>query len=299
MFLLLPLLGLAAVSGATLSASSSASADLNRAQLELTQLNAADEEIQIVLVKGITILASHQTDDVISMVSHQKTVDMDLAGLALLSSGVGVQSGALRATQLAWESTAPIRASVVAASPQTVQVAAAALEDELSSSITGVIDRLNTLEDMEVANVALLHQRLDTAFLQSMIAIVVSLLFGLAGALFISRRLALSILRPLVLLRDASEHVAAGKLDHRVNVAGNDELAELGTAFNTMADQLGERQEEVRRREQRLSALVENATDGILVIAADGGLSFATPSFAADFADEGIQGTFLFRDRPP
>jgi len=292
--LLLPLLGLAAVSGATLSASTGASGDLNRAQLELTQLNSADEEIQTVLLKGTTILASHQVDDVVSMVSHEKTADTDLAGLALLSGGVGVQSGALHSTQLAWESTAPMRAAVAAAGPETVQVAAAQLEEELATSINGVIDRLNTLEDLEVAHVAVLHQRLDTAFLQSTIAIVVSLLFGLAAALVISRRLALSILKPLALLHTASEHVASGELEHRVPVGGDYELAELGMAFNTMADQLGERQEEVRRREQRLAALVENATDGILVIAADGGLSFATPSFEADFADEGIRGTFLF-----
>jgi diguanylate cyclase (GGDEF)-like protein/PAS domain S-box-containing protein len=292
--LLLPLLALAAVSGAALLVSTTASAELYRAQQELTQLNAVDEEIQIVLVQGTANLASHNIDDVISMVNHEKTVDMDLAGLVQLNSGVGAQSAALHATQLAWQATFPMRASVAAADPQISQPAAATLEEELSTSLNGVIDRLNTLEDMHVANVARLHQRLDTAFLQSTIAIVVSLLFGVAGALLISRRLAMSILKPLALLHEASEHVASGKLDDPVEVGGNDELAELGGAFNTMAQQLSERQEEVRRREQRLSALVENATDGILVIAADGGLTFATPSFEADFADQGLQGTFLF-----
>jgi len=47
--------------------------------------------------------------------------------------------------------------------------------------------------------------------------------------------------------------------------------------------QLKERQETVRRRERRLSALVEHANDGILVIDGRGQVTFVTPSFSAEF----------------
>ncbi len=47
--------------------------------------------------------------------------------------------------------------------------------------------------------------------------------------------------------------------------------------------QLKERQETVRRRERRLSALVEHASDGILVMDRDGQLTFVTPSFSEEF----------------
>jgi diguanylate cyclase (GGDEF)-like protein/PAS domain S-box-containing protein len=50
--------------------------------------------------------------------------------------------------------------------------------------------------------------------------------------------------------------------------------------------QLGERQEAVRRRERRLSALVENASDGILVIDAERRIVFVTPSFSEEFTDD-------------
>lgn len=57
--------------------------------------------------------------------------------------------------------------------------------------------------------------------------------------------------------------------------------------------QLRERQAAVRSRERRLSALVENASDGILVIAGDGQVGFVTPAFSADFVDN-IPGTANF-----
>lgn len=46
--------------------------------------------------------------------------------------------------------------------------------------------------------------------------------------------------RRITRLRDAAEHVAAGKLGHRIAIAGNDELAELGQAFDNMAARLQE-----------------------------------------------------------
>jgi diguanylate cyclase (GGDEF)-like protein/PAS domain S-box-containing protein len=49
--------------------------------------------------------------------------------------------------------------------------------------------------------------------------------------------------------------------------------------------QLRERQVAVRRREDRLSALVQNASDGILVVDSERRLAFATPSFKAEFVD--------------
>jgi diguanylate cyclase (GGDEF)-like protein/PAS domain S-box-containing protein len=47
--------------------------------------------------------------------------------------------------------------------------------------------------------------------------------------------------------------------------------------------QLKERQEAVRRRERRLSALVERATDGILVMETGGQVTFATPAFDEEY----------------
>jgi diguanylate cyclase (GGDEF)-like protein/PAS domain S-box-containing protein len=50
--------------------------------------------------------------------------------------------------------------------------------------------------------------------------------------------------------------------------------------------QLKERQRTVRRRERRLSALVERASDGILVIDITGQVAFVTPSFSKEYVDD-------------
>jgi diguanylate cyclase (GGDEF)-like protein/PAS domain S-box-containing protein len=51
---------------------------------------------------------------------------------------------------------------------------------------------------------------------------------------------------------------------------------------------LRERQEAVRRRERRFAALVEHASDGILVIASSGAIIFVTPAFSEEFALDGM-----------
>ncbi|SEG16460.1 two-component system, OmpR family, sensor histidine kinase MtrB [Nonomuraea solani] len=56
-------------------------------------------------------------------------------------------------------------------------------------------------------------------------------LASIIPALLAARRL----LRPVRRLRTAAEQMAGGGLDTRVNVTGNDELADLGRTFNTMA----------------------------------------------------------------
>ncbi|HYN97341.1 MAG TPA: HAMP domain-containing sensor histidine kinase [Pilimelia sp.] len=63
------------------------------------------------------------------------------------------------------------------------------------------------------------------------------------SALLLSRR----VLRPIAALTRASRRLSVGKLNERVRVRGNDELAELGRTFNQMAESL-QRSEERQRR---------------------------------------------------
>jgi PAS domain S-box-containing protein len=60
-----------------------------------------------------------------------------------------------------------------------------------------------------------------------------------------------------------------------------------------MAGQLEEQHDAVRARERRLAALVENANDGILVIAANREIVFATPAFGEYVSSEGVAATSL------
>ncbi|MBN1878329.1 MAG: HAMP domain-containing protein [Anaerolineae bacterium] len=67
------------------------------------------------------------------------------------------------------------------------------------------------------------------------------LLAALAG-LVMSSLQARRITAPIRALVNAAHHIAAGDLGQRIPVTSNDELAEIASAFNTMADRLAEQQ---------------------------------------------------------
>ncbi len=77
-------------------------------------------------------------------------------------------------------------------------------------------------------------------------------IIALSFSLFLSRLLS----RPLINLNRATLAIADGKFDHRVDETGSDEIAELATSFNFMADALyrsnKKLQEEVVKKEKAL-----------------------------------------------
>jgi signal transduction histidine kinase len=81
---------------------------------------------------------------------------------------------------------------------------------------------------------------------QLTVAILVALLGMVAFGWFWGR----SFIRRIFALTRVTRSIAEGHLDARVEVHGQDEIRELGDAFNTMADRLVELQEDVRRQER-------------------------------------------------
>ncbi len=61
-------------------------------------------------------------------------------------------------------------------------------------------------------------------------------LLAIALALRLARRLSTEVLRPVGILRDSANHLAAGELDHRVVIDRADELGDLAVSFNAMAE---------------------------------------------------------------
>ena len=85
-----------------------------------------------------------------------------------------------------------------------------------------------------------LETEADRAFIARQLGFVVwTGIAGLALALLLSWALARRWLAPIGALVDGARGVAAGRLDTRVAVHGDDELARLALTFNDMAEQLG------------------------------------------------------------
>ena len=82
---------------------------------------------------------------------------------------------------------------------------------------------------------------------QLIIAIGVALLGTLVVGWFWAR----SFISRIFALTKVTRAIADGKLDARVALSGNDEIMQLGTAFNSMTDRLVELQEDVRKQERQ------------------------------------------------
>jgi len=80
------------------------------------------------------------------------------------------------------------------------------------------------------------------------------------------RSLNRQVLVPVARLGEASAAIEAGRLGQRVHLEGNDELSELGSRFNRMAERLEAQMALVRAREAYLQQVIDGLPDGVRVI---------------------------------
>ena len=70
-----------------------------------------------------------------------------------------------------------------------------------------------------------------------------------------------------------------GEFHQRVNVSGRDEIGRLARVFNEMSDRVSDLYETLQRSEAHFRSLIENVSDFIVVLQADGTVRYASPSF--------------------
>ncbi|HEY6571902.1 MAG TPA: HAMP domain-containing protein, partial [Candidatus Eisenbacteria bacterium] len=116
-------------------------------------------------------------------------------------------------------------------------------------SILGVLDVRMSLAKPD-ARLAAVRERAIVG------AIVVALLAGLFSALFILR----VVRRPVKRLIRAAERVAAGDLDAAIPVEGDDEIAQLGGAFNEMTHELRQARSELTAWSGQLETKLQERT---------------------------------------
>ncbi len=83
-----------------------------------------------------------------------------------------------------------------------------------------------------------------------------------------------AIADPIRRLRECAMALGRGKLKQRINIAGPIEMQDLATAFNTMAEEIGKREEALRTSEEKYRELVQNANSIILRMNLDGTITF-------------------------
>ena len=71
-----------------------------------------------------------------------------------------------------------------------------------------------------------------------------SIFLSLLGAVVIAR----SVTKPVRALAEGAKRIELGEYEHRITVAQKDELGSLADVFNTMADAIAEREEQIKRQ---------------------------------------------------
>jgi diguanylate cyclase (GGDEF)-like protein/PAS domain S-box-containing protein len=292
--LLLPCIAVSAVSGMAIILSRSVAAALQGEQDERKQLDAVKNDLHEVALAGTTFLLSQVPEEQKTMATAAQQVDADLAASARLTGLTPSQTVLLAAVNGAWTDTLGIRRSILAEDPSRPPSSdiIKALEEGLNSRITAISAQADEIQAISAGEASGFVRQQNIVDQVAPVVVILALLFGLSAGWWISRRLARSILLPLSTLSEAADRIAADEQGARVNVTGPPEIEALGSAFNDMAARLAERQTAVDRH-QRLLALMENTTDGILVISSEGDVVFATPGFSADFATENAAGSDL------
>ena len=81
--------------------------------------------------------------------------------------------------------------------------------------------------------------------------LIIAISIALLGMISVGYVWGRSFITPILTLKGATQEVAAGQLDARVDLHRADEFGDLGDAFNTMADRLVKLQEDVKRQAQQ------------------------------------------------
>ncbi len=122
---------------------------------------------------------------------------------------------------------------------------------------------------------AIEQSRQDTlraGFISSVIGFVLAI-----GVGFLTAR---SFTKPLEHLLGVIRSMSAGDLEQRADIRQNDEIGELAWAFNEMADELEEKQNSLRKAEEKYRGIFQNAVEGIYQTTGDGKVLNANPAIA-------------------
>jgi two-component system, OmpR family, phosphate regulon sensor histidine kinase PhoR len=86
------------------------------------------------------------------------------------------------------------------------------------------------------------------------------------------------ISRPLQEISHVSRKLAAGNLDHRLPIAGDEDIAALGTSLNTMAQTLGARMQALSDGKQQLELILDAMGQGVMVLDRDSRITLTNGS---------------------
>jgi signal transduction histidine kinase len=164
--------------------------------------------------------------------------------------------------------TAEVEQGVVVTDSGRFAVTAVPLFSEASRGPVGAVLVATSLVDVDRAVEAVQRQLLQATAL----ALVASLVAGYLASLLIARR--------LKRIEHSAEAIAGGDLSTAVPVGLEDEIGQLAASFNTMAERLRDAFSQVARERDRIELLLNDLSEGVIGISADGRVTISNPAAA-------------------
>ncbi|MCD7033322.1 cell wall metabolism sensor histidine kinase WalK [Metabacillus sp. GX 13764] len=107
----------------------------------------------------------------------------------------------------------------------------------------------------------------------TLLAALLGMVLTTVFAFFLSTR----ITNPLRKMREAAFELARGKFDTKVPILTNDEIGELGIAFNQMGKQLKYHINALSQEKEHLSSILSSMADGVITLNIDGSILVTNP----------------------
>jgi two-component system, OmpR family, phosphate regulon sensor histidine kinase PhoR len=104
------------------------------------------------------------------------------------------------------------------------------------------------------------------AYFLSISQLTLIILIAVAVTLFFGNLVNILITQPLRRIATASRKLAAGDLQQRLPISGDEEIAALGNSLNAMAEHLSARMYELTEGKQRLEMIVGAMSEGVMVL---------------------------------
>lgn len=128
-------------------------------------------------------------------------------------------------------------------------------------------------EDPYLLRLAMSLNEVDRSVSRLTAVLVGGLVVLFVVAALISYRIALGLTRPLEQITKVAKRIKNMDYKARVKVMKHDEIGELGTAINAMADSLQLQMSRIRQNENQLESVLANMINGIVMIDAAGEIS--------------------------
>ncbi len=112
--------------------------------------------------------------------------------------------------------------------------------------------------------------------------------FMLLLALVMAYLFAKKLSRPLKALAEAARKVSLGDYNVKVQVRNNDELSELGNAFNTMTRDIKKNFDEAAGKQKEVEAIIFSIQEPLAVFSSNGRIKYANSSFEKEFSQKAV-----------